>query len=321
LSIISHQKKGRILFSKFNKQIDAIFLDKNSPEFMLKEKVNVIISPSLYWVQKVSLPVKNVRGVYALLPSLFEDILPQGVYSYSAYKSGDEFYIFAYDDKLILDTLSKKKINNSQIKNVYFAQSELGFIETPVKIDETQSLYVKDEILMLVPSLWLKENSDLNLAALTLSKHKITLKQFSHLVNDKSLYTLIAIASVLLVLIATEYFITMEKASKTMTMKDNLFSQHKLKPTMFQNRAMLKKLSKKHRSQTNLRNYVGTILNMSLKKGQYLSLIEVKNRTLKVEFIGVKLGNKSRIVKELKSKKISFKATVKDELLRLEFKI
>jgi len=112
-------------------------------------------------------------------------------------------------------------------------------------------------------------------------------------VNDKSLYTLIAIASVLLVLIATEYFITMEKASKTMTMKDNLFSQHKLKPTMF----------------------------MSLKKGQYLSLIEVKNRTLKVEFIGVKLGNKSRIVKELKSKKISFKATVKDELLRLEFKI
>ena len=301
------------MFSKFNKQIDTIFLDKDSPEFSLKEKVNVIISPSLYWVQKVSLPVKYVRGVYALLPSLFEDILPKGVYSYSAYKSGDEFYIFAYDDKLILDTLSQKKINSSQIKNVYFAQSELDFIQTPVKIDETQSLYIKDEILMLVPSIWLKENSDLNLATLSLSKHKITLKQFSHLVNDKSLYTLIAIASVLLVLIATEYFITMDKVSKTTIMKDKLFSQNKLKSTMFQNRAMLKKLSNRHSTQTDLRTYMGSILKIALKKERYLSLVEVKNKTLKVEFIGVKLGNESRIIKELESKKIPFNFSIKNQ--------
>lgn len=309
------------MFSKFNKQIDTIFLDKDSKEFSIKERVNVIISPSLYWVQKVSLPVKYVREVYALLPSLFEDTLPKGVYSYSAYKSGDEFYIFAYDDKLILDTLSHKKINSSQIKNVYFAQSELSFIETPVKIDEIQSLYVKDDILMLIPSVWLKENSDLNLATLTLSKHKITLKQFSHLVNDKSLYTLIAIASVLLVLIATEYFITMDKVSKTRTMKEKLFSQHKLKSTMFQNRAMLKKLSNTHATQTNLRIYMGNILKIALKKERYLSLVEVKNKTLKVEFIGVKLGNESRIIKELQSKKVPFNSSVKDELLRLEFKL
>ena len=321
MSIISHQKKGQILFSKFNKKIDTIFLDKDSPEFSTKEKVNVIISPSLYWVKRVSLPVKYVRQVYALLPSLFEDILPEGIYSYSAYKSGDEFYIFAYNDKLILDTLSQKKITNSQIKNVYFAQSELSFIETPVKINEMQSLYLKDDILMLIPSVWLEENSDLNLAALTLSKHKITLKQFSHLVNDKSLYTLIAIASVLLVLIATEYFITMDKVSKTTTMKEKLFSQNKLKPTMFQNRAMLKKLRNTHKTQINLRTNMGNILKTVLQKEQHLSMVEVKNKTLKVEFVGVKLGKESRIIKELKSKKIPFNSSVKNELLRLEFKI
>ena len=309
------------MFSKFNKQIDTIFLDKDSPEFMIKERVNVLISPSLYWVKKVSLPVKYVREVYALLPSLFEDILPKGIYSYSAYKSGDEFYIFAYDDKLILDTLSQKKISSSQIKNVYFAQSELSFIEKPVKINDMQSLYVKDEILMLVPSIWLKENRDLNLATLSLSKHKIILKQFSHIVNDKSLYTLIAIASVLLVLIATEYFITMDKITKTATMRDELFSKHKLKSTMFQNRAMLKKFSSIHSSQTHLRVYMGAILKIALKKERYLSLVEVKNKTLKVEFIGVKLGNESRIIRELKSKHLPFTSNVKDELLHLEFKL
>ncbi|MDQ7066925.1 MAG: hypothetical protein Q9M40_02365 [Sulfurimonas sp.] len=75
---------------------------------MKREKVSIILSPSLYWVQKLSLRVKYVREVKKLLPSIFEDMLPAGQYSYSAYKRGDDFFIFAYEDKAILKLLQDK---------------------------------------------------------------------------------------------------------------------------------------------------------------------------------------------------------------------
>ena len=87
------------MFSKFNKQIDTIFLDTICDNFHTDNKVNIILSPSLYWIKKVSLPVKNVKDVKPLLASIFEDILPDGTYNYSAYKNDDAYLVFAYEDK------------------------------------------------------------------------------------------------------------------------------------------------------------------------------------------------------------------------------
>ena len=132
------------MFTKYKKQIDTIFLDTNSNDFTNKESVNVILSPSLYWVKKVSLPVKYLRDVKPLLPSLFEDILPDAVYSYFVYKSEEEYFIFAYEDKKIFNLLNSKGIPASHVNNVYFAQSEFGGVDGAIKIDEKNSLYFKE---------------------------------------------------------------------------------------------------------------------------------------------------------------------------------
>ena len=98
---------------KFNTKLKTIFLDPNSDKSVInnydndsilvtddaskkREKVNVILSPSLYWVKKLSLPVKYVREVKKLLPSIFEDTLPKGNYNYTAYKSGEDFFGFEH---------------------------------------------------------------------------------------------------------------------------------------------------------------------------------------------------------------------------------
>ncbi|MEA2091565.1 MAG: hypothetical protein U9O83_04260 [Campylobacterota bacterium] len=120
------------MFTIFNPKLTTLFLDPNSESSysaIKGAKVNIILSPSLYWVKKLSLPVKYLRDAKKLLPSLFEDTLPKGNYSYTAYKSGDEFLIFAYEDKYILETLSKEGISLSNVANVYFAQSEMQNIE------------------------------------------------------------------------------------------------------------------------------------------------------------------------------------------------
>ena len=311
------------MFSKFNKQIDTIFLDINSSSFETNEHVNVILSPSLYWVKKVSLPIKYLRDAKALLPSLFEDILPKGNYSYSAYKSGEEFYIFAYEDKLILDTLHDKGITTAQIHNVYFSQRELFDIQGAIQIDQTQSLYKKDDILLLVPSSWTKSHTTLfrSLDKIVLSKNSIVLKQFSHLVNEKSLYALTSVAVIFLILIASEYFITLEKISKVESSKEKVFAKAGLKATMFQNRSMLREYQQTDKIQKAIRKNIVNILNIPLSNGVKIIDLSLREKTIKMAFEPITDGVKSTIFRHLKSKNIKFKSKLESKILHLEIEL
>ena len=306
---------------KFNKKLQTIFLDPHSeyPEF--SSKVNIILSPALYWVKKVSLPVKHIRDAKKLLPSIFEDILPEGSYSYSVYKSANEFFIFAYSDKLILDTLSQKGISSSNIAKIYFAQSEIKDIEGALKINETQSIYIKDELLILVPCCWIKEKDNLDISGIKHSKHTVTLTQFGHIVDSKSIYKIGAILVFLILLIGSEYFITTQKSASVNTLKDKLFDKYKLKSTMFQNRALLKKYKTLHQSQSKLREYISYILALRLKGSEKILYLNLKNRKISVGFSGLKKGDEKHIVSFLKSKGMIFESKFSKDTFKVEAKI
>lgn len=303
---------------KFNKKLPTIFLDPHLEYEKTDSKVNVILSPSLYWVKKISLPVKYVRDAKQLLPSIFEDILPEGSYSYFAYKSDDQFMVFAYSDKLILDTLSQKGISLSSVAKIYFAQSEIKDIEGALKINETQSIYLKDDMLILVPCCWIEEKGDLDLADIKHSKHNISLQQFGHIVDTKSLYKIAAILMVLIMIVGTEYFITTQKISSVISSQDKLFDKYNLKSTTFQNKALLKKYETIHLSQTKIREYMSYILSIKLQNGVKISLISIKNKKILVNFIGIKKGSKTNISKFLKSKKIPFNSNITKDIMRVE---
>lgn len=311
-------QEGLTLFSRFNKQIKTIFLDASSSDFHTDEHVNVILSPSLYWVKRVKLPVKYIREVKPLLPSLFEDILPDGNYSYSAYKEGEEFYIFAYEDKAIIELLSQKGLQISQVKNVYFSQSELSSIQNPLLLDEVQSLCLRDNIVVVLPSDWVENSQTLDFNTLKLSKNSIKLKQYGHIVTDKSLYQLIAIASVLLILVGAEYVITTMKAKTLEESRYALFSKNSLKSTMMQNRSMLSSYERTYKQQTKIRNYLYQILSLPLSSPQKLALVQLKRDKLIAEFSGVQGGAERNIANALKKKGLNFKATFKNATLHLE---
>lgn len=322
------------MFTKFKKQYKYIFLDpqaevpyahaKNGLSLLganSNEKINIILAPSLYWVKKVSLPLKNVRDVKKLLPSLFEDTLPFGNYSYSAYKSGSEFFIFAYEDRQILGTLSKNNIPISSIANVYFAQSVLGHIENAMKINPSQCIYVKDEILLVVPSSWAEESSPLDLSKAKASKHSITLQQFGHIVDSKSLYKIGVIMFILSLLLGTEYFITAHKLQEITTLKDELFVKYNLQPTLLQNNSLLKKYDTLHTKQMKLRDTISYILALKLNPSEELSQLKFKNNVLEAKFNGIVEGKELQITQSLKDKKIEFKSSFKDKSWHVEISI
>ena len=54
----------------FSSKAKAFFVDVDSPAYLIEASVNVILSPSMYWVKRVTLPVKYLHEVRPLLPSL-----------------------------------------------------------------------------------------------------------------------------------------------------------------------------------------------------------------------------------------------------------
>jgi len=306
---------------KFNKQMDTIFLDPHCENFQINERVNVILSPALYWVKKVQLPVKYLRDVKALLPSLFEDTLPEGVYSYSAYKSGEYFYIFAYEDKLILDTLTSKGISLAEVNSVNFAQSEFPEGDAAIKINDSKSLYQQDDLLVLVPSDWVSESRDLDLSTISLSKNSITLKQFGHIVNDKALYTIATLLILLIGIVGAEYFMTLQKIATTSALKEELFQKNGLKATMMQNRSMLKKQQEIHSTQSTLRETISTLLYLSLQKEESLSFVGVKGKRLMAEFSGMQNARAVAMKDMFKSKNMKFSSHLKNNIWHVEIEL
>ncbi len=267
------------MLTRFNQDKKIIFLDPHTELLVSDEKLHIILSPSLYWVKKVILPLKHAREAKKLLESLFEDVLPEGNYSYSVYKASEEgeFFIFAYEDKSILDLLTKQGISSSNIGSVHFAQSELYNLQGAMKINETQSIYVKDGIVTLVPCCWIQESGMLSIEDTQLSKHKIILTQFGHIVDSSSLIKISAILGLFILLIWVELFILKQDIQKIQAQSSELFIKYKLKPTIFQNKALLKKYTKIHTNQTKLR------MNFSKElKKKNIQKISYKNNKLKV---------------------------------------
>ena len=306
------------MFTIFNQKYKAIFLDPDSPKMVVLDKANIILSPSLYWVKKLSLPVKYARDAKKLLPSIFEDTLPEGNYSYSVYKKDDHFFAFAYDDKVIIDTLKEKGIAVSNVASVYFAQSELSIIEGALRVNKTQSIYVKDEIVILLPCCWVEESGDLEIDDLILSKHSITLAQFGHIVDTSSIYKIGAILIAFIILISTELFITGTKVDELASLKEELFTKSKLQATMFQNEALLKKYVKIDKKQGNLRAYVAMVLSLKLKPSESLLKMSLKNKVFSADFNTLSKESISKITKKLKGSGFKFKTESKKETWHME---
>jgi len=307
----------------FNKKHKILFLDPNSDAVNIDGKVNIILSPSLYWVKKISLPVSSLREVKKLLPSIFEDTLPAGNYSYSAYKSETdvEFLIFAYEDKKILDILAEKNISIQNIASIHFAQTELLSIDGAMKINDSQSIYIKDDILVLVPCCWIEEKSELDLSSIILSKHKITLQQFGHIVDYKSLYGIASVLIVLIIFVFSELFITAQRSKDIADKRDEIFSKNSLKSTMFENKAILSKYKNIHIEQTKIREYLSYILSLKLKNNEKITLFNLKNKIIILKFSGTLKNKNSHITSVLKSKGIKFTQNYKNGILHLEIKI
>jgi len=322
--MIYKRKRGLTLLTRFKRSASVVFLDPQMHETVIcekGEKLDIILSPRLYWVKKMKLPVATVREVKKLLPSIFEDSLPLGHYSYYAYKYEDEFILFAYEDKIILDLILSKGISTADIRSIHFAQSEFMDLEDAVSITDKESMYVKDRLVVLAPSAWLTESKNLELTNITLSKYTIKLQQFGHIVDNKSLFKIGGVLVVLALILLVEIFVASAKRDAVLEAKEELFSKYNLQSTMIQNKSIQKKYTKIYKTQTKLRATIAVFLSMPLKQNQKITLLEYKNKKLFVSIKGVKKGSENTFLSKLNAKKLKYKTSFNGESIKVELSL
>ena len=285
----------------FNSSADTIFVDIHSPHVETEKMLDIILSPAYYWVKRQSLPVRYLREVKKLLPSLFEDTLPEGRYSYTAYREGEEYLLFAYNDRFILDRLQEKGIKASQIRNVYFAQSELDTMEVPLRIDDENLMIIHNGIVVKLPSqLATVQSRPFDVTYHKCSPHAVTLARYAHIADRRSMIRFGVLMAVLTLLVAVEWGIVAAKSKEVESKRFELFAQYDLKSTTMQNEAILKGLEADYRIQSALRDVTAKLLALRLERGEYMARLEVKGALLKVSFTLSKPERAKAIVAELK---------------------
>ena len=308
-----------ILFLKFNQKVKTLFLDPDiSLEIDPKEKYHFILSPSLYWIKKVSLPLKYVHEVKKVAATLFEEVLPAGNYSYFVYKDEDEFVIFAYEDSKIISLLAEKGVSLNQVSALSFAQSAFENLDEAVCINSESVLTHKDGIVVLLPSQWFDNTKTLQSLELHPSKQTIRLEQFSHIVETKTLYMIGMLLFLFFLVLLGEYLYFAKEKEELQIAKERLFSEYKLKPTLMQNRAILSKYQKQDKQEKNLRRYIDYFLKARLNKSQKILSISYDKAKLKVVLQGLSQRDVKRILSGLYKEKVKLTTVQKGDKLIVE---
>ncbi|MDA3947246.1 MAG: hypothetical protein PF439_11275 [Helicobacteraceae bacterium] len=305
----------------FRSKAKAFFVDVDSPDYPLEGAVNIILSPSMYWVKRVTLPVKYLYEVKTLIPSLFEDNLPEGKYSYSTYKDGDSFLIFAYNDKEVLDLIAEKGITSANINNIYLAQSEFDTIDTPINISKNSVIGLKNGVVVKLPSALAPDAATLDLDKHTFSKHTIHLTRFNQIADKKSQKVFATIFGFLIVMFATEWLITSSQVSAISEKESEVFSRHNLPSTSFQNEAIHAKLNTTFERQSRIREILNLALTITLKPQEKLEHISLEKSSVIIE---IRTDSESTGAQSLSTLKQQLKRTTvryKDGIYTMEIQL
>ena len=299
-------------------QKNIIILDKDTIIGNISDKNEIILTPSFYWVTKRELPIKFTFEAKKYMPSIFEEIIPSGKYSYFAIKEDKEYLLFAYEDRKIFEALERFGISN--VTGIYFAQNELkDFL--PLDLENGFALDLVDGIVTRVPTNIVKNPKRVENLNIPL-KHKITLKRYFHIV-DESVVKNLAIASVVLITVFIVESIYFHKESQDIESKaGEVFKKYNLPPTNLQNRAIYSNLYEIAKYQKDLREFLYKVTKISLRSDERVENIDIDGKEANIE---ITLSNQNRIEyfknyflsQNLDIKKIE----VYDKSIKVEFNI
>ncbi len=114
-------------------------------------KYDLLLTPQFYIYKKESLPIKYGFQAKKLAPSILEELLGEGEYSYAVLPDGDDWSFYAYDMNKIESFLKNKRLDSHYINKIYFAQQSKDFFADPISVDDKNALLTIDDTVVMLP--------------------------------------------------------------------------------------------------------------------------------------------------------------------------
>lgn len=307
-------------FKKDNGKI--LFFTKNSSKYFTGS-YSIILSPQFYWVKRVELPVTSEYKAKKLAPSVFEGSLPHDRFEYSAKFEKDRgtFILIAFNKEDIYAEIKKKFFSSAKISGIYFAQYELGNLDTCIAIDDVISLGNVDGLLIQVPSRCVQSDDNIKkyLPKVKLSSKKINYENITTNSADINLFLPYFVMFSLLILSQLfSYFAYSSDLDYFDTQKSSITRKYNLPATSFQLDSIKKSLTKTYKEQKEIRALMQTVDKLQLKGEEKIFSLSFKTSESKIQ-IKTSSSRSTEILDEFKRTVRILNSNFSDKILTIEF--
>lgn len=267
-------------------KVSTLFLHPGRELSAAEGKVNIIISPALYWFRDETLPVKSVNQAKKLAPSIFESFLPPGEYSYSVIKREESFWLFAYKDEVIAETLRQSGCKNAQVEKLYFAQTEFFDAQEALTLDEKQVLVNNAGVVTILPLQYVPlakplepfcRNHILFGPAISVNLYQ------NSFIDDKNLYRLMAITIGFIMLYLGDYMLARHGMKAALAQQYGLQEHYQIPQTSFELEGLMRSLNGKAKEQQSVRTLFKVVLKLPYEKGEFLRSIQLTPKSALIE--------------------------------------
>jgi hypothetical protein len=281
-----------------------LFLTRNST-FSYEEKVDVVLSPELYWVRIFDIPIPNKKEALSVVPTFFEDFLDIEDYKFYAVKQEDNKYLcFAYDESKVIDAIENANLSLNQVSSIYFAQNEL----VNLKLTKLENEYFgyQDDILIKFPKSFINEDDfkEFDICETNLSKYHISINYTSKYIDNKSLYLISAIILLISILNFSKVYTLNNTIDGIVSKQIQIKKDFKIPSTMIQTKSIMRTLNIKGTKQIKLRDALDYLFNFSSSTKGKIQRVDYRNDNLIIYFkeismVGIKsyLGKKYKVFK------------------------
>ncbi len=290
----------KILVGEKSSSYETLFLSATPLPVQIDKKVNIVLSPSLYWFREESLPAKNSAVAKKLAPSFFDTVIGEGEYEYMAIKVEDKFWLFAYNNAAIAQALDDAGISPAQVHAVYFAQTECADTDEPLSADENHSLVSYEGVVSLVPKRYSESfrGVDEYCAQHARSKHRVSINFYSGgVLSEKQIFTLTLISILFLVLYLGDYLLQKHQFKQQLIQQYALKEHYNLPKTSFELKSLISTLQEKQEHQKVIRERFREILKMPLKEKEALVSLDFSAKRASLE-IDLSTAKRAEVIKK-----------------------
>lgn len=302
-----------------NKSVKKYFLTKNS-KIDETSKVNLVLSPEFYWVRVFDIPVKNEKKAIKVLPSLFEDILPNASFDYYAVQlEKNKFICFAFNNDEILTAIKNSGLNLSLVNNVFFAQTQMRDYKSFI-VNDSAFIYDND-ILIKIPKVMCSDAKEISnqLDRVDDNNHKLNMKFYSNNIGSKYIYTLVALLFCICVLNAVKYFSINKQLNLVESKIEKIRTANNMPKTQIQTNSILEYMEKNVREAKEFKEAFSYIFEYREKTNTgSIETIDYRNNTIKIVFKDV---DWSKIKRHIEKKFSILNSNTNGNFISIEVKI